>query len=196
MKMHYAIATTTFGLIFMQELVSNAATTTNRGLNWKVFEQFIVKRRTYEQEAFQAVFNGSHVVDDGSNAVPFERARKGPFLSMFPCSAAPQNPGVFDEDVGQPLILTPFLESGQVQKARELSMVKNLTSSSSSAAKIETYSGFLTVNKTYDSNLFFWFAPAQVHKSSIQCNLWFYFMEAVLFLAHPLFIIYVSWFMY
>ena len=165
-------------------------------LNWKVFEQFIVKRRTYEQEAFQAVFNGSHVVDDGSNAVPFERARKGPFLSMFPGSAAPQNPGVFDEDVGQPLILTPFLESGQVQKARELSMVKNLTSSSSSAAKIETYSGFLTVNKTYDSNLFFWFAPAQVHKSPIQCNLWFYFMEAVLFLAHPLFIIYVSWFMY
>ena len=174
MKMHYAIATIIFGLIFMQELVSNAATTPNRGLNWKVFEQFIVKRRTYEQEAFQAVFNGSHVVDDGNNAVPFERARKGPFLSMFPGSAAPQNPGVFDEDVGQPLILTPFLESGQVQKARELSMVKNLTSSSSSSAKIETYSGFLTVNKTYDSNLFFWFAPAQVHKSPIQWNLWFY----------------------
>jgi hypothetical protein len=177
MKMHYAIATTIFGLIFMQESFSNPATTTNsptnRGLNWKVFEQFIVKRRTYEQEAFQAVFNGSHVVDDGSNAVPFERARKGPFLSMFPGSAAPQNPGVFDEDVGQPLILTPFLESGQVQKARELSMVKNLTSSSSSAAKIETYSGFLTVNKTYDSNLFFWFAPAQVHKSPIQWKLWF-----------------------
>ena len=132
MKIHYAIAVIIFGLIFLQESVGNAATTANRGLNWKVFEQFIIKRKTnMTKEAFQAAFdnNGSQIVDVGN--IPsepyYERTRKGPFLSMFPGSAASQNPGVFDEDVGQPLILTPFLESGQVQKARELSMVKNLT---------------------------------------------------------------------
>ena len=75
---------------------------------------------------------------------------------MFPGSAA--HPNFTNEDqLGQPLILTPLLEAGQVEKARELSMVKNLSNS------IETYTGFFTVNKKYDSNLFFWFAPAQVN---------------------------------
>jgi len=146
-----------FGLMLVQDL-DCASASTNRGLNWKVFEQFIIKRRTYDQETFQATFkDGIHIPED--NAIPYERKRKGPFLSMFPGSASKDN-DIFDEDVGQPLILTPFLESGQVEKARELSMVKNLSTSSSSA-RIETYSGFLTVNKTYDSNLFFWYAPAQ-----------------------------------
>ena len=101
------------------------------------------------------------VYNTEENAIPHERKRKGPFLSMFPGSAPKLINNILDADVGEPLILTPFLESGQIQKARELSMVKNLSTSGSSA-NIETYSGFLTVNKTYDSNLFFWFAPAQV----------------------------------
>ena len=158
--LNVAFVVSIVGILLMQEsIIEGATATTNRGLNWKVFEQFIIKRRTYDQETFQSTFiNGIHDDDD---AIPFERKRKGPFLNMFPGSAS-QEPGeVSDEDVGQPLILTPFLESGQVQKARELSMVKNLSCSGSSA-NIETYSGFFTVNKTYDSNLFFWFAPAQV----------------------------------
>lgn len=27
---------------------------------------------------------------------------------------------------------------------------------------LKSYSGYITVNKTYNSNLFFWFFPAQV----------------------------------
>ena len=79
--------------------------------------------------------------------------------TLFPGSAP--HPNLTNEDVGQPLILTPYLEAGQLEKARELSKVNNLSS-------IETYTGFLTVNKKYDSNLFFWFAPAQVLLSMIK----------------------------
>ena len=148
-------------ILHIQCSIIDGAATTNRGLNWKVFEQFIIKRRTYDQDTFQSTFiNGIHDNGDDSTET-FERKRKGPFLSMFPGSQE-QVGEVSDEDVGQPLILTPFLESGQVQKARELSMVKNLSCNSGGSANIETYSGFFTVNKTYDSNLFFWFAPAQV----------------------------------
>lgn len=31
-----------------------------------------------------------------------------------------------------------------------------------SGSNVESYAGYLTVNKTYNSNLFFWFFPAQV----------------------------------
>lgn len=55
-----------------------------------------------------------------------------------------------------PLILTPYIKSGNIQKAQELSSVKlwrsNLTS----------YSGYFTVNATDNSNTFFWFFPAEV----------------------------------
>ena len=46
-----------FGLMLMQDLVCVSASK-NRGLNWKVFEQFIIKRRTYDQDTFQAKFKG------------------------------------------------------------------------------------------------------------------------------------------
>jgi hypothetical protein len=58
-------------------------------------------------------------------------------------------------NVGERLILTPFLNNGSAREARELSKVKSLAST-------ESYSGFLIVNSTFNSNLFFWFFPAQV----------------------------------
>lgn len=32
---------------------------------------------------------------------------------------------------------------------------------------LKSYSGYLTVNKTYNSNLFFWFFPAQVGSQAL-----------------------------
>jgi len=58
-------------------------------------------------------------------------------------------------DSGKPLILTPFLESGQAELARKLSQVHNLTN-------LESFSGFFTIDKKYHSNIFFWFFPAAV----------------------------------
>lgn len=39
--------------------------------------------------------------------------------------------------------------------ARELSLVEDLP-----GANVKSYAGYLTVNKQYNSNLFFWFFPA------------------------------------
>ncbi|XP_042345213.1 probable serine carboxypeptidase CPVL [Plectropomus leopardus] len=56
---------------------------------------------------------------------------------------------------GSPLFLTPYLENGAIDEARKLSLVGDLP-----GANVKSYAGYLTVNKTYNSNLFFWFFPA------------------------------------
>ena len=59
-----------------------------------------------------------------------------------------------------PLFLTPYIEAGKLAEGRKLSEVHNLPGGASTA--IKSYSGFLTVNKTHNANLFFWFFPAMV----------------------------------
>jgi hypothetical protein len=63
----------------------------------------------------------------------------------------------------QPLLLTPYIENGYIDEARAKSAVINLPN----AQKLKSYSGYLTVNKQYDSNLFFWFFPALVRNEKI-----------------------------
>ncbi|XP_073532668.1 probable serine carboxypeptidase CPVL isoform X2 [Phyllobates terribilis] len=70
-------------------------------------------------------------------------------------------------DPGNPLFLTPYLDSGKIDEARELSLVGKLP-----GANVKSYSGYLTVNKTFDSNLFFWFVPAQLSPESAPVLLW------------------------
>ncbi|CAG4997667.1 unnamed protein product [Parnassius apollo] len=54
------------------------------------------------------------------------------------------------------LILTPFIERGQLQEARNASRVDPQL-----FLGVESYSGYFTVNKTYNSNLFFWYFPVE-----------------------------------
>lgn len=56
---------------------------------------------------------------------------------------------------GAPLVLTPYIEAGQIQIARNLASVTGLT------PELESYSFFLTVDRECDTNLFFWFFPSQ-----------------------------------
>ncbi|XP_061632472.1 probable serine carboxypeptidase CPVL [Phyllopteryx taeniolatus] len=63
--------------------------------------------------------------------------------------------GVNGVDPGSPLFLTPYLEKGAIDEARKLSVVGNLP-----GENVKSYAGYLTVNKEYNSNLFFWFFPA------------------------------------
>ncbi|XP_066441741.1 probable serine carboxypeptidase CPVL [Eleutherodactylus coqui] len=70
-------------------------------------------------------------------------------------------------DPGEPLFLTPYLDSGKIDEARELSLVGKLPGSN-----VKSYSGYLTVNKTYDSNLFFWFFPAKLNPETAPVLLW------------------------
>ncbi|XP_024124233.1 probable serine carboxypeptidase CPVL [Oryzias melastigma] len=58
-------------------------------------------------------------------------------------------------DPGSPLFLTPYIEKGAIAEAKKLSLVGNLP-----GANVKSYAGYLTVNKAYNSNLFFWFIPA------------------------------------
>ncbi|CAH2104266.1 unnamed protein product [Euphydryas editha] len=58
------------------------------------------------------------------------------------------------EDNGTALILTPFIEKGQFDEARKASIVN-----SKLFLGVDSYSGFITVNKTYNSNIFFWYFP-------------------------------------
>ncbi|KAL3186968.1 hypothetical protein MRX96_004771 [Rhipicephalus microplus] len=61
------------------------------------------------------------------------------------------------DGVGEPLFLTPLIEAGQLERARNLSRVGSL----GAVPDFPSYSGFLTVNKQYGNNLFFWFFPGQ-----------------------------------
>jgi vitellogenic carboxypeptidase-like protein len=80
-------------------------------------------------------------------------AFRGPFNKLFPTNK-PSTIAV-DDDPGEPLFLTPYIEQGKIDEARRLSAVE-LT-----PFKQQSFSGYLTVNKEYNSNMFFWFFPAQ-----------------------------------
>ena len=72
-----------------------------------------------------------------------------------------------NDDPGEPLFLTPYIESGQIDQARNLSLVDLKPDYS-----YPSYSGYLTVNKTHESNLFFWFFPAQNGDANAPLLVW------------------------
>ncbi|XP_075982901.1 putative serine carboxypeptidase CPVL [Anticarsia gemmatalis] len=61
----------------------------------------------------------------------------------------------------KPLILTPYIKSRQTQKAKELSTVNPKY-----FAGVNSHAAYFTVNKTSNSNLFFWYFPAQGKKAT------------------------------
>lgn len=70
-------------------------------------------------------------------------------------------------DPGEPLILTPFIEAGKIEEAQNLSFAKF-----NGFKDIQSYSGYFTVNKEHNSNLFFWFFPAMVNPDNAPVLLW------------------------
>ncbi|XP_077455796.1 putative serine carboxypeptidase CPVL [Stigmatopora argus] len=70
-------------------------------------------------------------------------------------------------DPGSPLFLTPYLEKGAIDEARKLSLVGELP-----GQNVKGYAGYLTVNKKYNSNLFFWFFPALMPSFDSSVLLW------------------------
>ncbi|XP_047455250.1 probable serine carboxypeptidase CPVL [Mugil cephalus] len=80
--------------------------------------------------------------------------------SLFFCSKSHRVSSLNGDDPGSPLFLTPYLEKGAIDEARKLSLVGTLP-----GANVKSYAGYLTVNKTCNSNLFFWFFPAHAADS-------------------------------
>ncbi|BES88500.1 Carboxypeptidase [Nesidiocoris tenuis] len=71
-----------------------------------------------------------------------------------------------DGHCGKRLFLTPYIEDGNIIAARKASRVKPYL------ANVESYSGFLTINKTTNSNMFFWFFPAENNPANAPVALW------------------------
>ncbi|MEQ2308255.1 hypothetical protein AMECASPLE_026348 [Ameca splendens] len=86
--------------------------------------------------------------------------------SSFFCRKSHRVSGLNGVDPGSPLFITPYLEKGAIDEARELSMVGNM-----SGANVKSYAGYFTVNKSYNSNLFFWFFPAYMVSSASSSTL-------------------------
>lgn len=68
-----------------------------------------------------------------------------------------------------PLYLTPYIENGQAALGKSKAVVEYPPLVSNG---IKSYSGYLTVNKTCSSNLFFWYFPAKVNASHAPLVLW------------------------
>lgn len=58
-------------------------------------------------------------------------------------------------EAGSPLLLTPFIEEKKLKEAREAAYVDPIHL----LPGIDSYAGYLTVNKEYNANLWFWYFP-------------------------------------
>ncbi|RWS01434.1 putative serine carboxypeptidase CPVL-like protein [Dinothrombium tinctorium] len=69
-------------------------------------------------------------------------------------------------DCGEPLFLTPLIENGEIELAKQKSLVHDIFNHT----EFDSYSGFLTVNKSFNSNLFFIFFKSR--KQNAPLLLW------------------------
>ncbi|XP_075992661.1 venom serine carboxypeptidase-like isoform X2 [Anticarsia gemmatalis] len=65
------------------------------------------------------------------------------------------------------LILTPHIKNGNASEARRLSEVN-----SEEYFGLKSHSGFVTVKKEYNNNLFFWYFPAPTHVAETPWIIW------------------------
>lgn len=90
------------------------------------------------------------------------------FINPYPkLESHKGNADDFEGD-GDPLFITPLLEQGknvkEIQKMAAIDLVD--------LKDFPGYSGFLTVNKTTGSNMFFWFFPAATKPEESPVVLW------------------------
>jgi len=70
------------------------------------------------------------------------------------------------DDPGLPLILTPLIQAGKIKEAQAACAMTPMKSN------ITSFAGFLTVDLTYNSNLFFMFFPAFKNNETAPVILW------------------------
>lgn len=71
-------------------------------------------------------------------------------------------------DPGEPLFLTEYIEKGRLDEAKRLATVDHKQMN----AITPSYSGYLTVNKHFKSNMFFWYFPAALEPTTAPVVLW------------------------
>ncbi|CAG0917791.1 unnamed protein product [Notodromas monacha] len=80
---------------------------------------------------------------------------------------------------GAPVMLSHFIELGKPEEAKKAALVTGMEKFFAKASGMPeaptarvSYSGFITVNKTCDANLFFWFIPAKNSPESAPVTVW------------------------
>ncbi|XP_062549801.1 vitellogenic carboxypeptidase [Armigeres subalbatus] len=86
-----------------------------------------------------------------------------PYKNLIRGSASPRRSG----ESGEPLFLTPLLQDGKIAEARNRARVDLPMMSA-----VESYSGFMTVDSKFNSNLFFWYVPAQNNRENAPLLVW------------------------
>ncbi|CAH1183826.1 unnamed protein product [Phaedon cochleariae] len=71
------------------------------------------------------------------------------------------------DDPGVPLFLTPLIEQNKIKEAQTAALVHF-----NGFKNVQSYAGYLTVDKTFNSNLFFWFFPALADYKNAPVILW------------------------
>ncbi|GAB0089657.1 hypothetical protein DMENIID0001_042360 [Sergentomyia squamirostris] len=71
------------------------------------------------------------------------------------------------EGMGEALFLTPYIQSSDIETALDLALVRHPR-----MEHITSYSGFLTVDERYNSNLFFWFFKAENNWKEAPVVIW------------------------
>ena len=139
-------------VVAMVEGVTSSATARNS------IQEYLESFQYGNSGMVKANANVENIANNGHNSNTKSLFKRSPLLSMFP--ANPPHVYFSSAEVGDPLILTPLIEAGELEKAKNLSFVK--WDSDIIKSDIVSYTGFFTVNKKYNSNLFFWYTPAQV----------------------------------
>lgn len=85
------------------------------------------------------------------------------FINVYP--KIKQEP--VTDDPGHPLILTPLIEQGKIADARKAAVVNY-----NGFKNIPSYAGYFTVDKAFDSNMFFWYFPALNSPKTAPVLLW------------------------
>nr|BAN20175.1 retinoid-inducible serine carboxypeptidase [Riptortus pedestris] len=67
---------------------------------------------------------------------------------------------------GEPVFLTDYIERGAIKAGQNASQVHGIHNG------LKSHAGFLTVNKTCNSNLFFWYFPAEKNPETAPVVLW------------------------
>lgn len=75
-------------------------------------------------------------------------------------------------DNGTALILTPLIEENLLEEARNASTVDPEV-----FLGVKSYSGFITVNETYGSNIFFWYFPVNDATKPVNETPWIIWMQ-------------------
>ncbi|KAF9804223.1 hypothetical protein SFRURICE_020651 [Spodoptera frugiperda] len=74
-------------------------------------------------------------------------------------------------DAGSPLLLTPYIEEKKLDEARKAAFVD----SEYLLPDMDSYAGYLTVNKKYNANLWFWYFP--VSGKSVEETPWIIWLQ-------------------